>query len=143
MENAGIQSVYNMVETHALHKDTLVKVEDETLPDMERMRRKLGDRSQEFLQEVYQEVGVLICLRLLHFTTILELLCLTTTAFFKKWQMLCITVKWYNKAQLSTLLCIFYIKIGPNFKCRQTFSLDLTLLNHFYFFCPGSEDFKT
>ena len=66
VENAGIQSVYNMVETHALHKDTLVKVEDETLPDMERMKRKLGDRSQEFLQEVYQEVGILICFSFYH-----------------------------------------------------------------------------
>ena len=32
------------------------KVEDETLPDMERMKRKLGDRSQDFLDEVYDKV---------------------------------------------------------------------------------------
>ena len=56
MENPSIQSVYKMVESHALYMKTPEKVEDETLPDMERMKRKLGDRSQDFLDEVYDKV---------------------------------------------------------------------------------------
>jgi len=55
VENAAIQSTYRMIEAHALKRDTLTKVEDETLPDLERMERKLGDRSQTFLNEVYEE----------------------------------------------------------------------------------------
>jgi len=55
-ENCSLQNHYQMIEAHALRRDTLVKPEDQTLPDVERMVRKLGDRSTEFLANVY-EVG--------------------------------------------------------------------------------------
>jgi hypothetical protein len=44
------------MQAYALHRDTLEPVEDETLPDMERMSKRLQDRSQEFLDSVYEEV---------------------------------------------------------------------------------------
>jgi len=58
VENATLQTCYRMVEHHALmdlRPGTMEKPEDETLPDLERMARKLGDRSQRFLGEVYTE----------------------------------------------------------------------------------------
>ena len=44
-----------MIEAHALRRDTLVKVEDQTLPDTERMLRKLGDKSLNFINSVYED----------------------------------------------------------------------------------------
>ena len=38
-----------------LHRDTVNKPEDETLPDLERMERKLGNKSRLFLSQVYDE----------------------------------------------------------------------------------------
>jgi len=55
-ENCSLQNHYQMIEAHALRRDTLMKPEDQTLPDVERMVRKLGERSTEFLANVY-EVG--------------------------------------------------------------------------------------
>jgi len=54
-ENCSLQNHYQMIEAHALRRDTLVKPEDQTLPDLERMVRKLGDRSREFLVNVYDD----------------------------------------------------------------------------------------
>jgi len=55
VENCSIQTHYKMIEAHALQKPTMEKLEDETLPDMERMTRKLGNRSSSFLSCVYEE----------------------------------------------------------------------------------------
>ena len=55
VENVALQSHYRMIEAHALKKTTLTPPEDETVPDLERMTRKLGKRSLDFLQEVYEE----------------------------------------------------------------------------------------
>jgi len=55
VENCALQTHYQMIEAHALRRDTLVKPEDQTLPDLDRMTRKLGDRSAVFLQNVYGE----------------------------------------------------------------------------------------
>jgi len=55
VESVGLQSHYRMIEAHALKKTTLTSPEDETVPDLERMTRKLGARSQQFLAEVYEE----------------------------------------------------------------------------------------
>ena len=38
-----------------MRRDSVNKPEDETLPDLERMERKLGDKSQLFLSQVYDE----------------------------------------------------------------------------------------
>ena len=54
-ENCSLQNHYQMIEAHALRRDTLIKPEDQTLPDVERMVRKLGERSTEFLANVYEE----------------------------------------------------------------------------------------
>jgi len=54
-ENCSLQNHYQMIEAHALRRDTLMKPEDQTLPDVERMVRKLGERSTEFLANVYEE----------------------------------------------------------------------------------------
>lgn len=56
VNNGAIQSTYRMLEAHALSRGTMERTEDETLPDLERMKRKLGDRSETFLHEVYEEV---------------------------------------------------------------------------------------
>jgi len=55
VESVGLQSIYKMIEAHALKKVTLTQPEDETEPDVDRMTRKLGKRSQAFLKEVYEE----------------------------------------------------------------------------------------
>lgn len=55
VENVSLQSHYRMIEAHALKKTTLTPPEDETLPDLDRMTRKLGKRSQDFLGEVYED----------------------------------------------------------------------------------------
>jgi len=55
VENCALQTHYKMIEAHALQKPTMEKLEDETLPDLERMKRKLGDRSENFLSSVYEE----------------------------------------------------------------------------------------
>jgi len=55
VENCSLQTHYKMIEAHALRRDTLVRPEDETLPDMERMIRKLGNKSKEFLSSVYED----------------------------------------------------------------------------------------
>jgi len=55
VENCSIQTHYQMIEAHALRRDTLVRPEDQTVPDVERMVRKLGDRSTEFLTQVYED----------------------------------------------------------------------------------------
>jgi len=55
VENCSLQNHYQMIEAHALRRDTLVKPEDQTLPDLERMARKLGERSKEFLANVYEK----------------------------------------------------------------------------------------
>jgi len=55
VENCSLQTHYQMIEAHALRRDTLVRPEDETLPDVERMVRKLGDRSKNFLNHVYED----------------------------------------------------------------------------------------
>jgi len=54
-ENCSLQNHYQMIEAHALRRDTLIKPEDQTLPDVERMVRKLGERSTEFLANVYED----------------------------------------------------------------------------------------
>ena len=54
-ENCSLQNHYQMIEAHALRRDTLMKPDDQTLPDVERMVRKLGERSTEFLANVYEE----------------------------------------------------------------------------------------
>ena len=38
-----------------MRRDSVNKPEDETLPDLERMERKLGDKSRLFLSQVYDE----------------------------------------------------------------------------------------
>lgn len=53
VDNCSIESVNKLVEAHALHRDNYDKPEDETLPDTERMARKLGDKAQRFLGQVY------------------------------------------------------------------------------------------
>merc|ERR1711874_120589 len=55
VENPDLQTLYRLIEAHGLRRDTLVKPEDETLPDYERMSRKLGDKSKEFIDSVYHE----------------------------------------------------------------------------------------
>jgi len=55
VENCGIQTHYKMIEAHALQKPTMEKLEDETLPDLDRMTRKLGDKSRYFLSCVYED----------------------------------------------------------------------------------------
>jgi len=55
VESVGLQSHYRMIEAHALKKTTLTPPEDETVPDLERMTKKLGARSKQFLDEVYEE----------------------------------------------------------------------------------------
>lgn len=55
VESVSLQSHYRMIEAHALKKTTLTTPEDETVPDLERMTRKLGTRSRQFLAEVYEE----------------------------------------------------------------------------------------
>lgn len=55
VENPDLQNHYKLIEAHGLHRDTLVKPEDETLPDHERMSRKLGDKSKVFLETVYPD----------------------------------------------------------------------------------------
>ena len=55
VDNCSIQSVNKLVEAHALHRDNFDKPEDETLPDTERMKRKLGDKAQAFLGQVYDQ----------------------------------------------------------------------------------------
>lgn len=55
VENGAVQSTYRMVEAHALERETVEKVEDETLPDLERMARKLGERSETFINQVYEQ----------------------------------------------------------------------------------------
>jgi len=55
VENCSLQTHLKMIEAHALQKPTMEKLEDETLPDTERMTRKLGDRSTRFLSCVYEE----------------------------------------------------------------------------------------
>eukprot|EP00092_Neocalanus_flemingeri_P030946 GFUD01033608.1.p1 GENE.GFUD01033608.1~~GFUD01033608.1.p1 ORF type:complete len:608 (+),score=207.55 GFUD01033608.1:49-1872(+) len=55
VENCSLQTHYQMIEAHALRRDSLVKPEDQTLPDVERMVRKLGGRSDEFVSNVYEE----------------------------------------------------------------------------------------
>jgi len=55
VENGSLQNHYRMIEAHALRRDTLVKVEDQTLPDTERMLRKLGDKSLNFINSVYED----------------------------------------------------------------------------------------
>jgi len=55
VENAAVQICYSMIEAHALHKESMVKPEDETLPDLDRMQRKLGERSEAFISQVYSE----------------------------------------------------------------------------------------
>jgi len=55
VENCALQTHFKMIEAHALQKPTMEKLEDETLPDLERMKRKLGDRSEMFLSSVYEE----------------------------------------------------------------------------------------
>eukprot|EP00090_Calanus_glacialis_P040227 TRINITY_DN7011_c0_g1_i1.p1 TRINITY_DN7011_c0_g1~~TRINITY_DN7011_c0_g1_i1.p1 ORF type:complete len:605 (+),score=238.41 TRINITY_DN7011_c0_g1_i1:38-1852(+) len=55
VENCSLQNHYQMIEAHALRRDTLIKPEDQTVPDVDRMIRKLGDRSGEFLINVYEE----------------------------------------------------------------------------------------
>ena len=52
VESVSLQSHYRMIEAHALKKTTLTSPEDETVPDLERMTKKLGARSQQFLAEV-------------------------------------------------------------------------------------------
>ena len=44
-----------MSQAHALRRDSVNKPEDETLPDLERMERKLGDKSRVFLSQVYDD----------------------------------------------------------------------------------------
>ena len=44
-----------MIEAHALSRDTVAKPDDETLPDLERMERKIGAKSKLFLSQVYDE----------------------------------------------------------------------------------------
>ena len=44
-----------MPQAHALRRDSVNKPEDETLPDLERMERKLGDKSRLFLSQVYDD----------------------------------------------------------------------------------------
>ena len=39
-----------------MHRDTLEPPVDETLPDVERMRKRLKEKSQEFINTVYEEV---------------------------------------------------------------------------------------
>ena len=51
----SLQSHYRMIEAHDLKKTTLTTPEDETVPDLERMTRKLGAKSQQFFSEVYEE----------------------------------------------------------------------------------------
>jgi len=53
VENPDLQNHYQLIEAHGLHRDSLVKPEDETLPDHDRMSRKLGDKSKLFLETVY------------------------------------------------------------------------------------------
>ena len=55
VESVSLQSHYRMIEAHALKKTTLTPPEDETVPDLERMTKKLGARSKQFLDEVYEE----------------------------------------------------------------------------------------
>ena len=44
-----------MPQAHSLRRDSVNKPEDETLPDLERMERKLGDKSRLFLSQVYDD----------------------------------------------------------------------------------------
>jgi len=55
VESVTLQSHYRMIEAHALKKTTLTPPEDDTVPDLDRMTRKLGKRSQDFLTQVYDE----------------------------------------------------------------------------------------
>ena len=45
----------HVTQAHALRRDSVNKPEDETLPDLERMERKLGDKSRLFLSQVYDD----------------------------------------------------------------------------------------
>ena len=56
----SLQSHYRMIEAHDLKKTTLTTPEDETVPDLERMTRKLGAKSQQFLSEVMQTFRIFI-----------------------------------------------------------------------------------
>merc|ERR1711915_363555 len=51
----GIQTCYSMIEAHALNRDTVSKPEDETVPDYERMERKVGAKSRLFTSQVYDD----------------------------------------------------------------------------------------
>ena len=55
VENCAIQTQYNLIEAHALRREEVYKPEDDTLPDLERMERKLGDKSSIFLSQVYDD----------------------------------------------------------------------------------------
>ena len=55
VENCSVQTHYNLIEAHALHREAVHKPEDETLPDLDRMERKLGDKSSIFLSQVYDD----------------------------------------------------------------------------------------
>jgi len=55
VEDGSLQAVYRTIEAHALNKQSMDPVDDETLPDNERIKRKLGDRSEAFLNQVYDE----------------------------------------------------------------------------------------
>ena len=57
VENGAVQSCFRMVEAHALLHTTMEKVFDETLPDLDRMRKKLGSRSATFTSQVYPEAS--------------------------------------------------------------------------------------
>ena len=55
VENCAIQTCYSMIEAHALNRDTVTKPEDETVPDYERMERKVGAKSKLFTSQVYDD----------------------------------------------------------------------------------------
>ena len=65
VESVSLQSHYRMIEAHALKKTTLTSPEDETVPDLERMAKKLGARSRQFLAEV-------ICIKLIVHSIVID-----------------------------------------------------------------------
>ena len=54
VENCAIQTHVSMIEAHALSRETIHKPGDETLPDLERMERKVGEKSRLFQSQVYE-----------------------------------------------------------------------------------------